>query len=143
MKKLIIPVIALSLITFTSHADDKKSIEQEDTCTVLPPIIKTVYVDKIVYVDKVVPGPTVYVTKNVPGPVVYVDKVVTETNTVTNTVYVDKPIVQDHTITVENPLNISLQNQLNALKNKYNKLLKSYKINRNHELKEASKKKAK
>ena len=151
MKKLIIPVTVLSLFSFTAYADDGKTVEpvdHEEACPVVPP--QTIYVDKIVYVDKpgptvyvdkIVPGPTVYIDRNVAGPTVYVDKIVPETTTVTNTVYVDKPI--DRIVSIENPLNSDIQNKLNKLTSKYNKLLKSYKIMRNHELKEAAKKKVK
>lgn len=152
MKKIITIAIALSMLTSTAFAEDGSNKEKDDekSCPVVPP--QTIYVDKIVYVDKpvpgptvyvdkIVPGPTVYVDRNVAGPTVYVDKVVPETITVTNTVYVDKPI--DRIVSIENPLNTDIQNKLNKLTSKYNKLLKSYKIMHNHELKEAAKKKVK
>ena len=92
------------------------------------------------YVDKLVPGPTVRVNVPVPGPTVYVDKPVVETKTVveTQTVTVPGPT---QTTTLENPVNIDLQTQLAKLKAKYAKLLKSYKINRKHEVDEKAKKK--
>lgn len=136
MKKIIIPVILLSVFSSTAIADEPKHVDKEETCT---PITNTIYVDvpgPTVYVN--VPGPTVTVTKSitVPGPTVYVDKPVVETQTVT----VAGPAT---TVTVENPVNTDLQKQLDTLKVKYAKLLKSYKINRKHEIAEAAKRKHK
>jgi ribosomal protein L21 len=128
--------LTISLISPVYADDSPEKSHTEETCPA--PIIKTVYVDvpgPTVYVDKPVPGPTVYITKSVPGPTVYVDKPVVETKTVveTQTVTVAGPT---QTITVENPINTDLQVQLAKLKAKYAKLLKSYKINRKHEVTE-------
>lgn len=138
MKKLIVPVILLSVFSSTAYAAEPLHIEKEETCT---PITNTVYVNvpgPTVYVN--VPGPTTTVVKTVevPGPVVYVDKPIVETNTVT----VDVP-GPSTTVTVENPLNTDLKKQLDALKVKYAKLLKSYKIKSKHEVAEAAKRKHK
>jgi hypothetical protein len=136
MKKIIIPVVLLSIFSSTAYASEAPHVEKEETCT---PITKTVYVD--------VPGPTVYV--NVPGPTVTVIKTVTLTGP---TVYVDKPVVETQTVTVpgpattvnvENPVNTDLQKQIDALKIKYAKLLKSYTISHNAEVREAAKRKHK
>ena len=131
-------LLTMGLIS-PAHAEDSPEPKHvEETCT---PIVKTVYVNvpgPTVYVDKPVPGPTVYVNVPVPGPTVYVDKPVVETKTVveTQTVTVPGPT---QTITVESPVNTGLQTQLAKLKAKYAKLLKSYKINRKHEVTEKAK----
>ena len=139
MKKAPIAVAVLLTMGLISpaHAEDSPEPKHvEKTCT---PIVKTVYVNvpgPTVYVN--VPGPTVRVNVPVPGPTVYVDKPVVETKTVveTQTVTVPGPT---QTITVESPVNIGLQTQLAKLKAKYAKLLKSYKINRKHEVTEKAK----
>ena len=139
MKKAPIAVAVLLTMGLISpaHAEDSPEPKHvEETCT---PIVKTVYVNvpgPTVYVN--VPGPTVRVNVPVPGPTVYVDKPVVETKTVveTQTVTVPGPT---QTITVESPVNIGLQTQLAKLKAKYAKLLKSYKINRKHEVTEKAK----
>ena len=129
-------LLTMGLIS-PAHAEDSPEPKHvEETCT---PIVKTVYVNvpgPTVYVN--VPGPTVRVNVPVPGPTVYVDKPVVETKTVveTQTVTVPGPT---QTITVESPVNIGLQTQLAKLKAKYAKLLKSYKINRKHEVTEKAK----
>ena len=141
MKKAPIAVAVLLTMGLISpaHAEDSPEPKHvEETCT---PIVKTVYVNvpgPTVYVN--VPGPTVRVNVPVPGPTVYVDKPVVETKTVveTQTVTVPGPT---QTITVESPVNTGLQTQLAKLKAKYAKLLKSYKINRKHEVDEKAKKK--
>ena len=139
MKKAPIAVAVLLTMGLISpaHAEDSPEPKHvEETCT---PIVKTVYVNvpgPTVYVN--VPGPTVRVNVPVPGPTVYVDKPVVETKTIveTQTVTVPGPT---QTITVESPVNIGLQTQLAKLKAKYAKLLKSYKINRKHEVTEKAK----
>ena len=130
MKKAPIAVAVLLTMGLISpaHAEDSPEPKHvEETCT---PIVKTVYVN--------VPGPTVRINVPVPGPTVYVDKPVVETKTVveTQTVTVPGPT---QTITVESPVNTGLQTQLAKLKAKYAKLLKSYKINRKHEVTEKAK----
>ena len=138
MKKLIVPVILLSMFSSTAYAEEPAHVDKEEVCT---PITNTVYVNvpgPTVYVN--VPGPTVTVTRDVPvpGPTIYVDKPIVETKTVT----VDVP-GPSTTVTVENPVNANLQKQLDTLKSKYAKLLKSYNINRKHEISEAAKRKHK
>jgi hypothetical protein len=140
MKKLIVPVVLLSIFSSTAFAEEPttKQAEHEEGCLVTPPVIKTVYVNvpgPTVYVDKAVPGPTVYV--NVPGPTVYVDKPIVQTQTVveTQTVSVPGPVTQVQ-VQVENPVNIALQAKFDGLKSKYASLLKSYKSIHNHEVKE-------
>ena len=143
MKKASIALAVLLTMGLISpaHAEDSPEPKHvEETCT---PITNTVYVNvpgPTVYVDRAIPGPTVYVNVPVPGPTVYVDKPIVETKTVveTQTVTVPGPT---QTITVENPINTDLQVQLDKLKAKYAKLLKSYKINRKHEVTEKAKKK--
>ena len=141
MKKAPIAVAVLLTMGLISpaHAEDSPEPKHvEETCT---PVTNTIYVNvpgPTVYVDKPVPGPTVYVNVPVPGPTVYVDKPVVETKTIveTQTVTVPGPT---QTITVESPVNTGLQTQLAKLKAKYAKLLKSYKINRKHEVTEKAK----
>ena len=74
MKKLILPVVFLSLITSTAYAGEYP--DQEKTTREFPPVCetKTVFVDKIIYVDKIV----------------YVDKPVVQT--ITNTVIKEVPV---------------------------------------------------
>ena len=146
MKKIAIAFITiLSLGVLSPVYADDGSKDDTQSCPVVPPVIQTVYVDKIVYVDKPVPGPTVYVDRNVPGPTVYVNVPVPGP-----IVYVDKPVVETQTVTVpgpvtqvqvpvENPVNVYLQSQVNTLKSKYAKLLKSYKAVRKAESKEKTK----
>ena len=146
MKKTAVAFITiLSLGVLSPVYADDGSRDDVQSCPVVPPVIQTVYVDKIVYVDKPVPGPTVYVDRNVPGPTVYVNVPVPGP-----TVYVDKPVVETQTVTVpgpvtqvqvpvENPVNVYLQSQVNTLKSKYAKLLKSYTLLHKHEVKEKAK----
>lgn len=157
MKKTAIAFITiLSLGVLSPVYADDGSRDDVQSCPVVPPVIQTVYVDKIVYVDKPVPGPTVYVDRNVPGPTVYVNVPVPGPTVYVNvpvpgtTVYVDKPVVETQTVTVpgpvtqvqvpvENPVNVYLQSQVNTLKSKYAKLLKSYTLLHKHEVKEKAK----
>ena len=131
----------------SAYAEDSPEPQHiEDSCPVVSPVIKTVYVNvpvpgPTVYVDKLIAGPTVYVNVPVPGPIanvpvpgptVYVDKPVVETQTIT----VPGPIT---TVTIENPLNIALQSKFDALKIKYIKILRSYTLLHKHEVKEKAK----
>jgi hypothetical protein len=85
MRRETIAITALLSLGFLTpvHAEDSSNTSHvEETCTAVPPVIKTVYVN--------VPGPTV----NVPGPTVYVNQgssVRQGPKTSIQTVYVNLP----------------------------------------------------
>jgi len=89
------------VLTTPAHA------EEDSKHTPPPPIIQTVYVDRVV-------TNTVYVDKPVEK-IVYVDK------------FVDKIVYETNTVTVENPLNPAYKKAYLTIRAKYLKLAKAYK----------------